>query len=100
MRYIRDKKSHPEFLSSMPTNVIERLDFIAQESLTKKNTEEIEELKDIYAFFLYLYHEVQYRHFSESETDFILEDRDKLRDIREMLASLRNAFNVADFFPS
>lgn len=100
MRYIRDKKEHPAFMSELPTNVIDRLEFIANESLTKKNTDEINTLRDIYAFFLYLYHEVQYRHFSESETEFILEDRDKLRDIRDMLDFLRWSIKVGDFFPT
>jgi hypothetical protein len=50
---------------------------------------ELQTLQEIYEFFLHLYHEMQYRHFSEGETDFIIEDRDVLRDIRDMIACLR-----------
>ena len=100
MRYIRDTKQHPDFMKELPTNIIDRLDYIKVNGLTSKSFQDIEELKDIYAFLLYLYHEVQYRNFSESATKFVLEDRDKLRDIRDMLELLSRAFRPQDFFLS
>lgn len=100
MRYIRDLWSHPGFLDELPTNIIDRLEFISDNALTSKNAQELHELGGIYAFFLHLYHDMQYRHFSEGETEFRVVDTDELRDIRDMLECLREAYKVEQFFPT
>lgn len=99
MRWIRDSKSHPDFLDELPTSIIDRLVFIQENALSSKKRVEIERLREIYEFFLHLYHEMQYRHFSEWVTDFIVEDRDVLRDIRDMLVCLRDAYKIEQFYP-
>lgn len=99
MRYIRDSKRHPIFIDELPTSIIERLAFIQGNALSSKNSTELDRLIEIYEFFLHLYHEMQYRHFSEWETNFIIEDLDALRDIRDMLACLRDAYKIEQFYP-
>lgn len=98
MRYIHDSKSHPDFVEKLPTNIIERLQFIKDSSLTIKTHEEIDRMIEIYEFFLHIYHEMQYRHFSENITDFIIEDRDVLKDIRDMLNCLQHGCKIGQFF--
>lgn len=99
MRYIRDSKSHPGFMDELPTSVIDRLLFIRDNALSSKTEWELERLREMYEFFLHLYHEMQYRHFSEWETTFVIEDRDILRDIRDMLACLKDAYKIDQFYP-
>lgn len=41
---------------------------------------------------------MQYRHFSENITDFIIEDRDVLKDIRDMLNCLQHGCKIGQFF--
>lgn len=100
MRYIRDMKKVPWFLDSLPTNIWDRLEYIRENSLSSKNSDEIWRLKEIYEFFLYLYHEMQYRHFSEGETKFYVQDIDTLKDIRDMMESLREAYKIEQFYPT
>lgn len=54
MRYIHDSKSHPDFVEKLPTNIIERLQFIKDSSLTIKTHEEIDRMIEIYEFFLHI----------------------------------------------
>lgn len=99
MRYIRDTKLHPWFLDILPTNIIDRLSFIRDNTLSSKSSIEIDRMQWIYEFFLHIYHEMQYRHFSEWATEFILEDQDALRDIRDMLNCLEKEYRVEHFYP-
>lgn len=64
MRRIRDH-GHPPFADSLPTNIIERLDFIQSNRMTSMNSDEIVNLQYMYAFFLNMHHEMQYRNMAE-----------------------------------
>ena len=99
MRYIRDEKTHPSFMDELPPNINDRLTFIRDNSLTRKNSDEVECLKNIYTFFLYMYHEMQYRHFSEGATHFVVSDKDMLSNIREMTLCLESAYKIEQFYP-
>ncbi len=99
MRYIRDGKIHPSFMDELPPNINDRLTFIQDNSLTRKNPEEVEHLKEIYTFFLYMYHEMQYRHFSEGVTHFVVSDKDMLTNIKEMISCLQSAYKIEQFYP-
>ena len=98
MRHIRDMKKIPGFLDWLPTNIWDRLEYIRDNSLSSKNPSELWRLKEIYEFFLYLYHEMQYRHFSEWATEFYMKDTDVLKDVRDMLECLREGYKVEQFY--
>jgi hypothetical protein len=70
MRHIRDSKIHPPFMSELPTNIVDRLEYIWDNNLTTMNYEEIMNMRYIYAFFLNLYHEMQYRNMTTGQTAF------------------------------
>ncbi|MBP9780157.1 hypothetical protein KBD33_06095 [Candidatus Gracilibacteria bacterium] len=99
MRYIRDSKTHPSFIDTLPTHIFDRLDFINMNGLSTKNKSELAMLQSIYEFFLHVYHEMQYRHFSEGTTQFIIEDHDILKEIQIMLTCLNQAYKIEQFYP-
>jgi hypothetical protein len=99
MRHIRDSKMHPKFMDILPTHISDRLDFIYANWLSAKNKSELSTLQSIYEFFLHVYHEMQYRHFSEWATEFIIEDHDILKEIQTMLNCLNQAYKIEQFYP-
>jgi hypothetical protein len=100
MRYIRDKWVHPEFIKELPTNIPERLDYIFDNKFTRYDSKKIEYIKYVYGLFLSIYHELQYRYFTQGETSYQIQDRDLLKDIKEILWFLEKEFKPERFFPS
>ena len=99
MRYIRDSKTPPWFIDILPTHIFDRIEFISIHSLSTKNKNELSTLQSIYEFFLHIYHEMQYRHFSEWATEFIIEDSSIRKDIQIMLDCLDQAYKIEQFYP-
>ncbi len=96
MRRIRDH-GHPPFADSLPTNIIERLDFIQSNRMTSMNSDEIVNLQYMYAFFLNMHHEMQYRNMAEWKTTFSVAS-DVLQDMEEMLECLQKTISPDKFF--
>lgn len=99
MRYIRDTAKHPGFVAELPQNIVDRLEYLKANWLTKLNTHDIDEIKYIYAFFLNLYHELQYKYFKYQETNFVIEDEATLQDMRNMLEALKGLLKLENIFP-
>lgn len=99
LRYFRDTLDQPEFLFNLTANIIERLDFIKEHKLTKKNALEIAELQNVYAEFLFLYHTMQYEYHTMGTTVFEIADSSDRKLLQEMLTLLQDACKVQDFFP-
>lgn len=99
MRHIRDSKIHPPFMSELPTNIVDRLEYIWDNNLTTMNYEEIMNMRYIYAFFLNLYHEMQYRNMTTGQTAFWI-DETLMDDIWEMLDTLHKTMLPDKFFKS
>lgn len=78
-------------IDSLPANIIDRLRFLHDENLTSMNREEIETLEYIYAFFLKMYHQMQYENFTTGATEFTV-DSATLTDIKHMLDHLSTSF--------
>lgn len=95
MRKIRNLWYHPLFIDFMPTNILERLDFLVERNLTRISKNEIEEIKFIYAYFLKLYHQMQFENHFSWTTEFHI-SRDDKKDIWLMLSYLRDSFLVED----
>ncbi len=95
-RLIRDN-GHPPFIAEIPKNIVDRLDYIRANKLTTMAPDEIENLKYIYAFFLNIHHEMQYRNLILGHTAFALSD-DVLQDMREMLELLQETMTPDKFF--
>ncbi len=97
MRRIRDTKLHPPFMDTLPTNIVDRFWYISENKLTKFNADEIANLQYIYAFFLWLYHEMQYKYTIYNDTQFQVEN-DVMKDIRAMLELIQNTFLPDKFY--
>ncbi len=97
MRRIRDTKLHPPFMDTLPTNIVERFWYILDNNLTKFNPDEIANLQYIYAFFLWLYHEMQYKYTIYNDTKFEI-DKDIMKDISSMLDIIQNTFLPDKFY--
>lgn len=97
MRRIRDTKLHPPFMDTLPTNIVERFWYISENRLTKFNADEIANLQYIYAFFLWLYHEMQYKYTIYNDVQFEVEN-DTMKDIRSMLELIQNTFLPDKFY--
>lgn len=75
MRKIRDSWTHLEFIEKIPTNMLDRLDFLLNENLIDFSENEIEDLKYIYSCFLKIHHQLQYESFFSDKTDFYLDEK-------------------------
>lgn len=93
MRKIRDTKTHLPFIEWLPTNILERIDFLVDNNLTNLSQTEAEDVKFIYAYFLKIYHQLQFENAFNWTTEFSI-SKDDMRDIAEMLIYLRDSFSI------
>lgn len=93
LRKIRNLWEHPEFVEYLPTNILDRIDFLLDNNLTKLSKNEAEHIKYIYAYFLKIYHQIQFE-YSFNETKEFLLARDDLKDIKEMLSYLADSLTI------
>lgn len=97
MRKIKNIWSHPDFVDILPTNIIERLDFILDSNITKMSKNEIEDLKYIYSYFLKIYHDLLYSYSSLKSTKYNI-SKDDAKDMKEMLTYLSESFVIEKIF--
>lgn len=93
LRKIRNFWNHPDFIDHLPTNILDRIDFLIDNDLTKLSKKEAEHIKYIYAYFLKIYHQIQFEYSFSEKSEFLL-NKDDLQDIREMLSYLAESFTV------
>lgn len=93
LRKIRNLWTHPDFVDILPTNIIERIDFLVSNNLTRLSPNEAEEIKYIYAYFLKIYHQIQFDYAFLDKTEFNIWS-DDIKDIQKMLHYLAESFSV------
>ncbi|EKE30008.1 MAG: hypothetical protein ACD_2C00061G0003 [uncultured bacterium (gcode 4)] len=95
IKKIRNIWSHPDFVDHLPTNILDRLDFYLEAWMINASAEETKEIKYIYAYFLKIYHQMQFEFAFSNWTQFLLW-KDDIQDMREMLEYLSNVFMKKD----
>ena len=98
MKAIKNSWKHLPFIHELPTNIPQRLDFLFESNLTDYSRGEIDQIKHIYWVFLSIYHELQYRYLTKTETEYQIIDRDTLNDIKQMLDILKKTLNPDKFY--
>lgn len=89
MKSIANQKFHMEQLTQLPSNIHERLTYLESNDLTHLTLWEIEELQEIYSYFLQLYHKILALYGIGGLTEFELAPNTKqeLIEQRDMLMS-------------
>ncbi|EKE27989.1 MAG: hypothetical protein ACD_3C00111G0006 [uncultured bacterium (gcode 4)] len=93
MRKIRNIWAHPDFIDSLPTNILDRLDFFKDNWYAKLSQWEMDHIKYIYAYFLKIYHQLQFEYAFSEKTEFLI-TKDDSQDIKQMLIYLSESFWV------
>lgn len=83
-------------MDELPTNIVDRLEFLSESKRTNLTKREVEEYKYIYSFFLKIYHQLQYEFFFSEKTEFAI-SKDTLNDIKTMLSFLNDTISPEKF---